>query len=121
MRWGLLGLALLVAVLLYRGSVAFVSSLSGATAAAPRGGEAPAKFVAPTMQLEALTPPGRSAEPIQVSAPGMSRPGPAPQPSVASAPVDTSPVAVEQRVFQSRRALETTDPREFLRQSTMPK
>jgi len=121
MRWALLGLALLVAVLLYRGGAAFVSSFSGTTASGSRGAGASGPVTVPTVQVEVLTLRGRGAEPLPVIASGASRPEPAPQPTVASTPVDSSPVAVEQRLFQSRRALETTDPREFARRSTMPK
>jgi hypothetical protein len=118
MRWALLGLALLVSVagLLYRGGVAFVSSLSDATASASRGVDGPGT-VAPT--VEAATRPDRSPEAGQISASGMPRAGPSPaaQPAVPSDPEDSSPSASEQRVFRSRRALETIDPREFLRQA----
>jgi hypothetical protein len=34
---------------------------------------------------------------------------------------DSPPSASEQSIFKSRKALETVDPREFLRQATMPK
>jgi hypothetical protein len=46
---------------------------------------------------------------------------PAPQPGVPHDPGDAPPSTSEQRVLKSRRALETVDPREFLRQATMPK
>ena len=55
--------------------------------------------------------------PNQMSASEMPRPGtsPVPQPGVRSTPEDSSPSASEQRVFKSRRALETVDPREVVR------
>jgi hypothetical protein len=46
---------------------------------------------------------------------------PVPQPGVPQDPEDSSPSAGEQRIFKSRRALETVDPRELLRQVNMPK
>ena len=123
MRWAILGLALLLGVvgLLYRGGVAFVSSLSDATAS--RGVDAPATVVAPTGQVEAPTGPERSPDADPMSASDMRRPAaaPAPQPTVASNPEDSSPSASEQRSFSSRKALETIDPREFLRQTSVPK
>jgi len=42
-------------------------------------------------------------------------PSPAPQQMGPPEPQDSSPAASEQRLFRSRRALETMDPREFLR------
>jgi hypothetical protein len=43
------------------------------------------------------------------------------EPGVPPDPVASSPSASEQRVFKSRRALETIDPRDFVRQAGMPK
>jgi hypothetical protein len=121
MRWALIGLALLLAVagLLYRGGVAFVSSFSGATASASRGVDGPGTVATTTGQLEAPMRPDRSTPAEQGSASGMPRsdPSPAtPQPAVVSNSEDPSPGASEQRVFRSRRALETIDPHELLRQ-----
>jgi hypothetical protein len=118
MRWALVGLGLLLAVagLLYRGSVAFVSSLSDAvqgsgTVATPRM-EAPAgpdiATARPVVTTRQLLPTPSPANPAPPEA----------SPAVLSNP-DSSPATNEereQRVFQSRRALETVDPREFLRQ-----
>jgi hypothetical protein len=121
MRWALIGLALLLALagLLYRGGVAFVSSLSDASASASRGVDRPGTVATTTGQLEAPTRPDRSPEAEQGSASGMPRShsSPAPQPAVVSNSEDPSPGASEQRVFRSRRALETIDPHEFLRQA----
>jgi hypothetical protein len=130
MRWALLGLALLLAVggLLYRGGAAFVSTFSEATASP--GVDRPGTVAATTRRLELptldLVPEGPVAA-TGGSAPASSRanpagPEPSPaQPGVRSDPEDSSPVATEQRVFRSRRALETVDPSEFLRQHGMPK
>jgi hypothetical protein len=121
MRWALLGLALLLAVagLLYRGGVAFVSSLSDAV-------DGPGTVAATRGQMQAAARPDRSpAEPVAATGAPASEPsraepaGPgsslAPQPGVRS-DLESSPVESEQRVFRSRKALETVDPREFLRQ-----
>jgi hypothetical protein len=116
MRWVLVGLALLLAAfgLLYRGGVAFVSSLSEATASASPRVDGPGTVAATTGQVAA---PDRARPADQGSASGTSQPGPSPVPVPAapSNPEDASPIASEQRVFQSRRALETMDAREFLR------
>jgi hypothetical protein len=122
MRCALLGLALLLAVagLLYRGGVAFVSSFSAATASASRGVDGPGTVAAATLRAEPSTPPDRSRPAEWMPASGMPRPEPrpAPEPAVAASPEDSSPSATEQRSFRSRSALETIDPREFLRQGT---
>jgi hypothetical protein len=119
-RWALIGLALLLAVagLLFRGGIAFVSSFSDATASASRGVDGPGTVATTKGQLETPTRPHRSPEAEQGSASGMPRsgPSPAPQPAVVSNSEDLSPGASEQRVFRSRRALETIDPHELLRQ-----
>lgn len=46
---------------------------------------------------------------------------PAPQPGVPPDSEASTPTAREQRILKSRRALETVDPRELLRQATIPK
>jgi len=116
MRWALLGLCLLLAAfgLLYRGGVAFMSSFTDATASASPRVDGPGAVAATTGQVAA---PDRARPADQGSASGASRPGPAPAPvpAMPSNPEDASPIATEQRVFQSRRALETMDAREFLR------
>jgi hypothetical protein len=43
------------------------------------------------------------------------------EPGVAAEPEAAAPAATEQRVYKARRALETIDPRDFLRQSALPK
>jgi hypothetical protein len=114
MRWALLSLALLLAVagLLYRGGIAFVSTLSEATASLRVDG--PATAAATTGWVEAPT---RSSPDDQMAGSGMSGPGSslALQPAVPSNPEDVAPAASEQRVFKSRKALETINPRELLR------
>jgi hypothetical protein len=121
MRWALVGLALLLAVagLLYRGGLAFVSSLSVATASESPRADGPGTVAATTGQMAAATWSERGPTADRSSASGMPGPGPSPGPQpVASPPEDSSPSANEQRMFKSRRALETVDPREFLRQGT---
>jgi hypothetical protein len=58
----------------------------------------------------------------QMSASGMPRPetSPAPKPGAAN-DLENNPAASEQRVLQTRKALETVDVRELLRQGSMPK
>jgi hypothetical protein len=113
MRWVLVGLALLLAVagLLYRGGTAFVSTFSDATASP--GVAAPGTMTVTTVQLSAPARPGRAPEARQSSASGTWRPEPSPAPQ----PVASNPEDAQQRLFQSRRALETTDPREFLQRA----
>ncbi len=112
MRWALLSLALLLALggLLYRGGVAFVSTLSEATASLRVDGPA----TATTGWVEAPTQPSPAD---QMAGSGMSGPGSsaALQPGVPSNPEDMAPDASEQRVFKSRKALETINPRELVR------
>jgi hypothetical protein len=130
MRWALVALALLLAVtgLLYRGGLAFVSSLSEATAS--RGVDGTGAATATTGQVEAPTRPDPSSAGPETATlasaasranPAGSEPSPVSQPGVRSNPEDSSPSATEQRTFKSRKALETVDSREFLRQSRMPK
>ena len=45
----------------------------------------------------------------------MPEPEPEPRPAMPSSVEDSSPVATQQRSFKSRKALETMDPREFVR------
>jgi hypothetical protein len=59
--------------------------------------------------------------PATASAMPRSEPSPAPQPGAPSSPEDSSPSASEQRLFKSRKALETVDPREVVWQSTTQK
>jgi hypothetical protein len=113
MRWALLSLALLLVVggLLYRGGVAFVSTLSDA---ASLGADGPATVAATTGQVEAPTWPARAD---RMAASGMPRPETASglQPDVPSDPEESAPDASEQRAFKSRRALETINPRDLVR------
>jgi len=125
MRWALLGMALLLGVagLLYRGGVAFVSSLSGATASASRGVDGSGTVTATPEQAEGPARPDRNPPADQMSASDMPRPepSPAPRPAVRAGPEDSSPSAIEQRTFRSRRALETVDAREYLRHAKAAK
>ena len=59
----------------------------------------------------------------QLAASEMPRPeaSPAPQPGVTQDSESSPPISSEQSVFKSRRALETVDPRELLRQAQMSK
>ena len=113
MRWALVGLALLLAVagLLYRGGSAFLSTFSNATA--PPGVAAPGTMTVPTVELSAPAQPDRAPEARQGFAPEMPRR----EPSPAAQPVASNPEDVQQRLYQSRRALETIDPREFMRRA----
>jgi len=52
---------------------------------------------------------------ISISPLPQAEPLPAPQPLVPSDPGDSPPNDGEQRIFQSRKALETMNPREYLR------
>jgi hypothetical protein len=54
-------------------------------------------------------------DPISTSAMPQAEPPPAPLPLVRADPSDSPPDDGEQRIFQSRKALETMDPREYLR------
>jgi hypothetical protein len=112
MRWALLTLALLLAVggLLYSGGVAFVSTLSEATASLRVDG--PATVGATTGWVEAPTP---SSPAEQTAGSGMSGPESslALQPAVPSNPEDVE--RSQQRAFKSRKALETINPRELVR------
>jgi hypothetical protein len=121
MRWALVGVALLLAVagLLYRGGAAFVSTLSDGTASRGVGGPGAAAAV------ESPRPPdpGRGG-PLAARAALAPEPSPANPagPTPAAEPgVRLDPEASEQRVFRSRKALETVDAREFLRHNAMPK
>jgi len=110
-RWAILSLALLLGVagLLYRGGVAFVSTLSGAVASL--GTDGPATATDTIQRLEAPTPPTPSpADPIAAS--GMPQTGSSSGPQPAA--VLSTPES-EQRAFKSRRALETINPRELVR------
>ena len=125
MRWALLSLALLLAVagLLYRGGVAFVSTLSEATASLRVDGTG--TVAASTGQVEPPVWPavatGAPAPAPSLTNPAGPGPSPALQPGVPSDPEDPSPVATEQNVFRSRKALETLDARELVRQGKIPK
>jgi hypothetical protein len=115
--------AVVVSGLLYRGGVAFVSSLSEATASASRGVDGPGTVAPTTEQVPVFAPPDRTRPADQMFASGTSRPEPsAPSsPAAPSNPEDSTPIAREQRVLKSRHALETIDPREFLRHGTSSK
>lgn len=117
-----------VAVAMVLGSVAIpflllrdISAPVGATSpAAGPSYEAAADQVPP-----APAPPWRNADdpaahPISASELPLPETSPAPQPGVPPG-AESQPIAGEQRVIRSRRALETVDPREFLRQATIPK
>src|SRR4051794_23369232 len=119
MRWALVGVALLLAVagLLYRGGVAFVSTLSGGV-----GG--PGTVAAAAVEPPTRPDPGRGGALAATTALAPARspanpagPSPAAEPGVRPDP-EGSP---EQRVFRSRKALETVDAREFLRHNGMQK
>jgi hypothetical protein len=123
MRWALVPLALLLAVagLLYSGGVAFMSTLSDATASL--GGDGSGTVAATTGQVE---PSAWPAAATGASAPSRTNPvavepSPASQPGVPSDPEDPSPIATNQSVFRSRKALETLDARELVRQGKVPK
>jgi hypothetical protein len=64
-------------------------------------------------------PDDRPANQMSAFAMPRSEPSPAPQQAATSNSADSSPSASEQRVFQSRRALEIVDPQELLRQRTI--
>jgi len=123
MRWALVGVALLLAVagLLYRGGAAFVSTLSDGTASRGAGGTGTVAAAA----VEPARPDLGPGRPLAATA----APAPAPLPANPAAPSPAAEPAVspdpegspEQRAFRSRRALETVDPREFLRNNGMPK
>jgi hypothetical protein len=112
MRWALLTLVLLLAVggLLYSGGVAFVSTLSEATASLAV--DAPATVGATTGWVE---PPARSSPADPTAGSWMSGPESslALQPAVPSNPEDA--VQSQQRAFKSRKALETINSRELVR------
>jgi hypothetical protein len=115
--------ALLLAALglLYRGGTAFVSTLSDGTASRGVGGPVAAAAVeSPARTDFGLAGPALATRAL---APEPSRANPAgPEPSPAAEPgVPPDPEASQQNVFRSRRALETVDPSEFLRQHGMPK
>jgi hypothetical protein len=124
MRWALVGLALLLAIagLLYRGGVAFMSTMSDTTSSP--GVDGPGT-VAITREAPARTDFGLAGPAVatRALAPEPSRANPAgPEPSPAAEPgVPPDPEGSQQNVFRSRRALETVDAREFLRQNGMPK
>lgn len=61
------------------------------------------------------------AGPISASEEPQPATSPPPQPGAHRDAEDASPGASEQRVFKARRALETVDARELLRQVNMPK
>jgi hypothetical protein len=122
MRWALVGVALLLAAfgLLYRGGTAFVSTLSDGTASRGVGGPVAAAAV----ESPARTDFGLAGSALATRALVLeSRANPAgPEPSPVAEPgVPPDPEASQQSVFRSRRALETVDPSEFLRQRGMPK
>jgi hypothetical protein len=124
MRWALVGVALLLAVagLLYRGGVTFVSTLSDGTAS--RGAGAPGTVAAAAVESPTRADPG-PGEPLAATAALAPAPSPANPagPSPAAEPrVRPDPEgSPEQRVFKSRKALETVDAREFLRHNGAPK
>ena len=118
MRWKLiaLGLPIAIAGLLYGGGIAFLSSLSNAVA--PRG--AHGSGTAATMPVRAPAPSDHSSSSAMVAIDALTL-APASQPDASTVPEGSSREATEQRVFQSRRALETVDPKELLRQGALSK
>jgi len=117
MRWTLMAVALLITVagLLYGGGVVFMSSLSNAMAPGAHGSGTVAATTAPM-------PPDRSPAGSVMAMDALTlASSPAPQPGVSPVSQESSPEASEQRVLQSRKALETVDPKELLRQGMMPK
>jgi hypothetical protein len=115
MRWALLSVALLLAVagLLYRGGVAFVSTLSDATALLRVDGAGTVAATPGWVEAPARPPP---AEPMTASGMPRAEPSPVSPPQPLSNPEDPPPVATDQRVLKSRKALETVDPRDLVGQ-----
>jgi hypothetical protein len=64
------------------------------------------------------SPDDPSAHQISAFARPRPEPSPSPQPGAPSSPEDSSPSASEQRLFKSRKAIETLDARELVRQGT---
>ena len=118
MRWTLMAVALLITVagLLYGGGVVFMSSLSNAMA--PPGAHGSGTVAATTAPMSPDRSPAGSVMAMDALTLASS---PAPQPGVSPVSQESSPEASEQRVLQSRKALETVDPKELLRQGMMPK
>jgi len=122
MRWMLLALVLPIAIagLLYGGGIAFLSSVSNAVA--PRGAHGSGTVAATAVQAPAPPGYGLAGPAVAVAvSPITLASSPASQPEATPAPEDSSPAATEQRVFQSRKALETVDPKELLRQCALSK
>jgi hypothetical protein len=118
MRWALVGVALLLAVagLLYRGGTAFVSALSGGV-----GGPGTVAAAAVEPPTRPDPGPGGPLAATVALAPAPSPTNPAGPSPAAEPEVRLGPEGSEQRVFRSRKALETVDAREFLRHNGMPK
>jgi len=120
MRWKLLALGLPIAVagLLYGGGIAFLSSLSNAVA--PRGAHGSGTAAVAAVRSPAPSDHGPASPTVAIDALTLA-PSPGSQPDASPLPEGSSPEASEQRVLQSRRALETVDPRELLRQGSLAK
>jgi len=117
MRWkflALVGLPIAVAGLLYGGGIAFLSSMSNAVA--PRGAHGAGTVAATPVRAPAPSDHGPASATMAIDALTLA---PASQPDASPVPEGSSPEATEQRVFQSRRALETVDPKELLRQGSL--
>jgi len=121
MRWKLLlalGLPIAVAGLLYGGGIAFLSSLS--TAVAPQGAHGSAMAAVTAVRPPAPSDHGTASPMVAIDALTLAA-SPASQRDASPVPEGSSPEASEQRVLQSRKALETVDPRELLRQGALSK
>jgi hypothetical protein len=118
MRWKLLALGLPIAVagLLYGGGIAFLSSLSNAVA--PRGAHGSGTAAVTAVRAPAPSDHGPASPMVAIDALTLA---PASHPDASPLPEGSSPEASEQRVLQSRRALETVDPKELVRQGGLSK
>src|SRR3954464_15998071 len=121
MRLFFVGVALLLAVagIFCRGGADFVSTLTVCQESRGVGGPvAAAPVESPTR------PPPSPGGPLAATAALATAPSPANPagpPPAAEPGVPPDPEDSEQRVFRSRKALETVDPREFLRHNEMRK
>jgi len=112
-----------VAFLLLRGRSTPVSAMPPA---APSYQATGMQVPSDPAQAEQATPAGQTLmelEPVTLYGNADADP-PADQTSAAPRPVDSedsTPSAIEQRIFKSRRALETIDPRELVKHGTAPR
>jgi len=118
--------ALIVAVVMVLTSGAIAFLLIGdafAPVSAPPPAAGPSYHAADTQVPSVPAEAGRTAAdqtPREPAAPHQNPDDPSADQLSASSE-DSPPSASEQRIFKSRKALETVDPRELLRQATMPK